>query len=525
MASIDKNKLSNEIKSKYIIKNNTFSNIQKADKKDLIEIEIGDGKQVDFKPQFKLMRWDNEVNFSLRLKDGVDNSTSPENDLNVLKWISNKREAHFYDKPEMGEDGGFEFEVLLKEKPKSNKIEFSIRSKGLDFFYQPELTEQEKRDGNIRPDNVIGSYAVYHKTKKDNHTNGKHYKTGKAFHILRPKIIDSKGDWVWGELNIDVKKQDLTIIVPQKFLDNGVYPIIVDPTFGYTTAGFSETARQAGYAHLSKGTPVSGGDVDSISFYGRKLIGDNNLKGAIWLESDSSLLTNSVTPTFSLTNTTRQWYTINYSTSPEIIASTNYYIGIIHQLTSPNTYFSWDGATDEGGEDANNYTTPTDLGTIESTSRRYSVYATYTAGSAPETKTKTVSAKTRVQKTSLKTISSKLRVTSSTETIDKTVLVSPTNTSSGSNPTVFVWTIPSNNQNNPMHAHIQVDEIDNSFANLEIEQESFNDNNNMEYWNGSAWITYPLTGVVSTYYGNQARLTVTLTGGVKYWRVRGGSKL
>ena len=51
----------------YAFKNNTYFATPKDDPKDRIEVEIGDSKQPDFYPQFKVMRWDNECNFSARL--------------------------------------------------------------------------------------------------------------------------------------------------------------------------------------------------------------------------------------------------------------------------------------------------------------------------------------------------------------------------------------------------------------------------------------------------------------------------
>jgi len=48
----------------------TYITTPKDDPKDRIEIEVGDSKQEDFKPQTKIMRWDNQCNFSIRLIDG-----------------------------------------------------------------------------------------------------------------------------------------------------------------------------------------------------------------------------------------------------------------------------------------------------------------------------------------------------------------------------------------------------------------------------------------------------------------------
>src|SRR3989339_463578 len=84
-----------------------------------------------------------------------------------------------------------------------------------------------------RPENVVGSYAVYHKTKRNHKQGEENYRTGKVAHIYRPKIIDANGDWVWGEMRIHGNQ--LVVSVPQDFLDNGVYPITVDPAIGYTS--------------------------------------------------------------------------------------------------------------------------------------------------------------------------------------------------------------------------------------------------------------------------------------------------
>lgn len=53
--------------NKYSFDKNTFFATPKTDIKDKIQVEIGDSKQTDFFPQTKVMRWDNEVNVSVRL--------------------------------------------------------------------------------------------------------------------------------------------------------------------------------------------------------------------------------------------------------------------------------------------------------------------------------------------------------------------------------------------------------------------------------------------------------------------------
>src|SRR3990167_8342358 len=152
-----------EITDKYTVEGNTLKQEVKDNPKDRIQVEIGDSKQVDFKPQVKIIRWDNEVNFSLRAIE--DPNATVEIEKDVIKYITPEYEVHQYDKPDAGEDGGFEFEWVLPQKPASNALQATIQTKGLNFFYQLPLIQQEIDDGASRPENVEGSYAVYHVTK------------------------------------------------------------------------------------------------------------------------------------------------------------------------------------------------------------------------------------------------------------------------------------------------------------------------------------------------------------------------
>src|SRR3989304_6012974 len=268
MATIDQIKLPKVLTDKYVVENETFSHEVKDNPKDRIGVEIGDALQPDFKPQFKIMRWDNEVNFSLRAEEKVGATVETEGEK--IKYITPEYEVHQYDKPDAGEDGGFEFEWVLKQKPSTNVLTATIQTKGLNFFFQPPLTQEEIDEGASRPENVEGSYAVYHATKGGmNRSDGMEYKVGKAFHIFRPKITDANGNETWGELNIDEQNGLLTVTIDQTWLDNAVYPVIVDPTFGYTSIGASSTQNLEDDVALSRylTTLSESGEVDSISFY------------------------------------------------------------------------------------------------------------------------------------------------------------------------------------------------------------------------------------------------------------------
>ncbi len=186
-----------------------------------IEAEVGDSKQKDFFPQVKIKKWDNDANFSIRfIGDGNSNDVRPYPE-NVL-WKGNTTEALFYEK-----DNGIEFEIGLPKKPKSNKFNFSINSKNVEFFYQPSFINRVKqgldvvpeggrvtetviydRDDNIIaecPENVVGSYAVYHKTHIGDYSGagGHNYGAGKIAHIYRPKATDKHGLSVWCDLRIE----------------------------------------------------------------------------------------------------------------------------------------------------------------------------------------------------------------------------------------------------------------------------------------------------------------------------------
>ena len=230
-------------------KNETLLRAVKTDARDDIKIEIGDSKQADFKPQFKVMRWGNDANFSMRAEEHPE--ATVEIDKGMVKYKTPSYEVHQYEKPEAGEDGGFEFEWILPARPESNVLRATIETKNLDFFYQPALTQEEIDRGASRPENVIGSYAVYHKKHKNNH-----FKTGKAFHIYRPEAIDAVGNRTWCEISINERSKELEVTVPEKFLETAVYPVVVDPTFGYTSIGGS-------IGYVSSGSDSSGSGVRS----------------------------------------------------------------------------------------------------------------------------------------------------------------------------------------------------------------------------------------------------------------------
>jgi hypothetical protein len=364
----------------YTKENNKYKTTIKDDHRDRIEVEIGDTKQPDFYPQTKIMRWDNEVNFSMRLiHDELNPSIQEISGIGKIKWKGEKVEAHFYEVDNVSE-GGTELEIVLKKPPSTNIIKFSIETKGIVFYYQPETYK-----GLTIPEDVKGSYAIYTSEEKTNYENGKIYRTGKVGHIYRPKIKDSNNNEVWGVLSIDIVNKELSITIPQSFLDNANYPVFVDPTVGYTTIGTSYGGMSSDQARFVKGltdnNPSSGASrvVTKISFYvGWSWSGGGNVKGCIWLVSDKTLVTNAVTPPlFINTPSSEGWQDASYSTNPNLDANTYYYVGGVWETGNQNDKVDVGSAGDGGVADMS-YATPTTIGDIFTNYQKYSVYATYT---------------------------------------------------------------------------------------------------------------------------------------------------
>jgi len=177
------------------------------------DTEIGDSLDVSFQPQVKVKLWDNESNFSMRLLNfGVGSHNF---DGSRVQWAGNNASCEF-----INSGDGFEFYIDLISKPATNQLRFSLETKNIVVFKQPELTPEEIADGAFRPDNVINSYAVYHSAKNNNE-----YQTGKILHLYRPKATDANSNSVWCDQDINVPVRTKVITIPQSFLDTAVYPV------------------------------------------------------------------------------------------------------------------------------------------------------------------------------------------------------------------------------------------------------------------------------------------------------------
>lgn len=379
------------IKGKYRLENNAL-----VKTKDDTRVTVGDKNASEFTPTFTLEKW-GETKVTVTPELGTLSAPEAKFDGDKVVYGDNKTQARFYELPksETLPDSGYEIDVVLAEKPKSNVVSFAIDSENLDFFYQPALNEDEGADGLEctatqcvdsegqvvleRPEHVVGSYAAYYKDGvMHSKIGGKDYKTGKAFHIYRPKISDSAGNEVWGTLAI--KKGKLTVTVPEEFLESAIYPIIVDPTFGYGAAGGSSHTNNQDILASKQTSPSDMGTVTSVSFYMQNSQATNrSAKGVILASSTQTILTNGVSSAATIAPVSTVWATSTFGTAPTLSASTAYLLGAICNTSFCSSRYDSGSNGDGWADTSNDYATPTNPTDGSQNNRRYSVYVTYTA--------------------------------------------------------------------------------------------------------------------------------------------------
>jgi len=253
-------------------------------------VQIGDPADAVFSPKVTLNRWNGECWLRLSFDDSNIEPSQKSVQLtdDKVRWATPLFDFRFYGVDQ--DDGGLELEIILKQKPLENTFSFAIHSQSLKFCYQPPLNQEldpreytlltetealNERERVLRPVEVVGSYAVYHDSKA-----GGKYQAGKVFHVFRPRLTDADGKTAWAEFNADVQQTGvLTITLPRNFLETAKYPVVVDPTFGYTSIGAS-SGGDSGRIDGFHAAPASSGTVDIISAYVYASSGTTNIKCA-----------------------------------------------------------------------------------------------------------------------------------------------------------------------------------------------------------------------------------------------------
>lgn len=429
-------RVAKKVRERYKLERNTFSVDKVPHPKRLHSIEIGDSKQDDFYPQAKFTGWGNEVNLSLRLVDDFNGTVRTEGDKVVYE--NGPRSARFYEIDDSDfEDGAFEFDIVLTERPLYPELTFTVKAKGLKAYFQPALTQEEIDEGVSRPERFVNSWAIYHATKKNNRLlevaenkfssleiaqgvaegwivqkelskprkmpDGTEVtevtyeldgdvKAGKLAHIPRPHYTDANGNKVWCEFELPVDEENNIIdggtarlLLPDEHT-GAAYPIVVDPTFGYTSVGGSATFGSIqGSLYAIRYVLGENGDVSKLDFYTYAGGSGRQVKGLIY--DDNSNYPNSLeTPSGDSTSIPNgilnaDWVTLSFSSSLGLTSGT-YWLGWV--TTGGSVYYYYDtGSANQRYFTSNSsyfVTPPTSFpGGASGNAREVSIYATYTA--------------------------------------------------------------------------------------------------------------------------------------------------
>ena len=229
-----------------------------------------------FVPNINMSKWDDEhfinLNFPIAITNQIETFDGEKVSISVGDYSFNYFPLNTDD---------LEFEIVFDKKPPIMSFSLDIlNSENLDYFYQPALTQTEIDDGHIRQDNVVGSYAVYCK-KKDNK-----YCTGKFCHIYYPYLKDSNGIMVRVD-GFNISNGHMTIILPSAWMSSARYPVTLDPTLGYTTAGASSWANIAGKEGHGL-SDASGGVVNKYHIAISAIGAPANVKMGIYYEENTN---------------------------------------------------------------------------------------------------------------------------------------------------------------------------------------------------------------------------------------------
>lgn len=185
---------------------------------------------------------------------------------------------------------------------------------------------------------------------------------------------------------MNIENGNLTVTVPQEFLNNAMYPVIVDPTFGYTSAGASTNGNTVNdFLFWTRFTSPGDGTISKLTIYTEY---ENNTiagRAMVYLSSDNSLLASAASQTIS--NATASW--IDFDLTLAITNGTDYLLSGFSDAPGSSRYalFYYDvsgvtNAVDEAYSPGQYPTIPDPAPASISRQRNYSIYATYTEPSS-----------------------------------------------------------------------------------------------------------------------------------------------
>lgn len=338
--------------------------------------DMGTGKELYFLKLKRAKITDENMPVTFR-SDQIRAVTGTEADVFHMEGDTLKWDVEYAEDPRGAGSGDFTETWAIEAAP------------GVSFHYQPPLTRAEIDAGHVRPDNVVGSYAVY-TDKKDHFVDARgktivNYGTGKLAHIYRPFITDADGATIWGVLNISNGVMSVTI--PGDFLDKAAYPVTLDPDLGSTIIGGSSVGNRDRMSGTYSTSTVAG-VVSSLFFYGGDITGGSvEWTGLLYTLSDQSIIPNGQSTTRTGIPNTDAWREFTFPTNPNIVANTCYLVGM-HNTDAGgfNGRLYYDNIAGEAvgcrASEAASATIPDPYVCAESHTLRFSIYATYTAAAS-----------------------------------------------------------------------------------------------------------------------------------------------
>lgn len=286
-------------------------------------------------------------------------------------------------------DAMLKWEAVLYQKP-GNQYSWTFPieySDNLTFNYQPkELSQEEIDDGAHRPDSVKGSYSVDHKTKGGIVVEGEEiYGIGKAWHAYCPKAWDSADDTVWLDLDIDTLANELTIGGTRKWFREAVYPVTIDPDFGYSSIPGTEgdfPSNALGLNHDDYTYTASSGDIIiTYHYYGKKTGAPASIGMAAYTVDANDTLRSRLQAevTISLGNSA-DWH-VSSTVSHSMSAGSEYAVATGSASGNVQLYYDLVGGALRSR--ATHADLPATWTTDDHNVFRYGQYVTYTAGGAP----------------------------------------------------------------------------------------------------------------------------------------------
>ncbi len=272
----------------------------------------------------------------------------------------------------------FEWEIMIPSRPESDSISFAFNSENLDFSYQSITYSQREIELNAyRPDSLKGSYAVYHSSRAWGR-----YKTGKAYNILPPIFIDANDNSITGK--VLMKGEQIYWIADGDWWDNAAYPVLLGPTFGYTSQPGSSVGVNNTWSYLNRyPTDVLGSDGTEmiktlLFFYDPPSAGSQSYMALYdWTRSDSCADSKVATSSISATDTDwagALWWPHSVEYSPSANDSLTLAIGDFEA----GTFFLFYDTQADGGDEVTG-DLPATWGACGTDDWRFGMYATYDA--------------------------------------------------------------------------------------------------------------------------------------------------